>query len=115
MTGSAYAAVSRMTRLKKMRSPCASKAAANEGGGLLQAKTNASKYTGVSSEDLKSGGFGLKSSGFGSTTTSSSFGLPRKYSGGGLGSTGFGSGTLSSSFHDYDEPYDAVRAFLERL
>jgi len=78
----------------------------------MQAKANASKYTGVSSED-RSGGFGAKSSGFGSSTASS-FGLSGKYSGGGLGSSGLGStgglgsSSKSSSYHDFDEPYDSV-------
>ena len=80
----------------------------------MQAKSNASKYTGVSSDDLKSGGFGAKSSGFGSSAANS-FGMSRKYSGGlsssGLGSNGgFGSGSRSAAYHDYDEPYDSVRS-----
>ena len=80
----------------------------------MQAKANASKYTGVSSDDLKNGGFGAKASGFGSSAAAT-FGLPRKYSGSlgssGLGSTGgFGSGSRNASYHDYDEPYDSVRS-----
>ena len=53
-----------------------------------------------------------KSAGFGSTSTSS-FGLPRKYSGGGLGSTGLGSTGFSSNSrsYDYEEPYDSVSTF----
>ena len=82
----------------------------------VQAKSNASKYTGVSSDDLKNGGFGAKSSGFGSSATST-FGLSRKYSGGlsssGMGSTGgFGSSSRSAVYHDYDEPYDSVCSLI---
>ena len=53
-----------------------------------------------------------KSAGFGSSSTSS-FGLPRKYSGGGLGSSGLGSTGFSSSSrsYDYEEPYDSVSSF----
>ena len=53
-----------------------------------------------------------KSTGFGSTSTNS-FGLPRKYSEGGLGSTGLGSTGFSSSSrnYDYEEPYDSVSSF----
>ena len=81
-------------------------------GICAQAKANATKYTGVSSDDLKSGGFGANTSGFGSSM-GSTFGLSRKYSGG-LGSSGLGStsgfGSSSRSYHDYDEPYDSVRS-----
>lgn len=78
----------------------------------MQAKSNASKYTGVSSEDVRSGGFGAKTSSYNSTS-SSTFGMTRKYSGGlggssGLGSTGFGSGSRGSGYTDYDEPLDSV-------
>ena len=57
-----------------------------------------------------------KSAGFGSTSTSS-FGLPRKYSGGGLGSTGLGSTGFSSSSrsYDYEEPYDSVNSFCNLI
>ena len=75
-----------------------------------QAKANETKYTGVSSEDVRSGGFALKSSsgagsGFGSA------GGPSRYSSGvGLGGArSSGAGGLASSsgrslYGDYDEP-----------
>ena len=76
---------------------------------LMQAKANETKYTGLSSEDVRSGGFGAKSSvGFGSGSsrgTLSAGGSSTKYrAGGGLGGSGFGSDSRGSLYDDYDEP-----------
>lgn len=52
---------------------------------LLQAKANETKYTGVSSDDARTGGFRNK---------------PASSAGGGFSSSGFGSGGLGSSRYD---------------
>ena len=72
-----------------------------------QAKANEAKFTGVSSEDMRGGGFGLQGS---SLSSSAAFGASvtggSRYRGavsGGLGS-GIGSGSSSSRYDDYDEP-----------
>ena len=66
---------------------------------------NESKYTGVSSDDLR--GFGSKSSGLGSASSwNSTAGTSSKYksTSTGLGNTGFGSSSKGSLYDDYDEP-----------
>lgn len=69
----------------------------------LQAKSNESKYTGVSSDDLR--GFGSKSSGLGSASSwTPTAGTSSKYKSTGLGATGFGSSSRGSLYDDYDEP-----------
>ena len=75
-----------------------------------QAKANETKYTGVSSKDVRSGGFGHKSGGLSSSSASfgSSMSGGKYRSGGGLGSSGLGSGSSragASLYDDYDEPY----------
>ena len=86
-----------------------------------QAKANETKYTGVSSDDVRSGGFGLKSSALSSSGTSfgsSMSGGRYRSGGGGLGSSGLGSSSGragASLYDDYDEPIaargsDKVRA-----
>ena len=73
----------------------------------MQAKANEAKYTGVSSDDLRSGGFGAKSStGFGSGSLGTlSAGSSTKYrAGDGLGGSGFGSDSRSTLYDEYDEP-----------
>jgi hypothetical protein len=72
-----------------------------------QAKSNESKFTGVSSEDMRSGGFGLQgnslssNAAFGSSVTGGS--RYRGATSGGLGS-GLGSSSSASRYDDYDEP-----------
>ncbi|CAL8467709.1 g7247 [Coccomyxa elongata] len=94
-----------------------------------KAKANEAKYTGVSSDDLRSGGFGAKSStGFGSGSLGTlSAGSSTKYrAGGGLGGSGFGSDSRGTLYDDYDEtsrnididkkdPKEATRERIERL
>jgi hypothetical protein len=71
---------------------------------MVQAKANESKYTGVSSDDMR--GFGSKSAGFGSGSSASwnsAASSTSKYR-----SAGLGASTRSSLYDDYDEPVTSL-------
>lgn len=82
----------------------------------VQAKANETKYTGVSSEDVRRGGFGVKSAtGFGSSSSSrgtlsagGSSSSAKYRSGGGLGGSSFGSDSRGTLYDDYSEPIRTV-------